>query len=392
MNVIPFSKCSAVLFGLFLLAGSCKHTPHGGSSTKVFRGEVGKDVKDPNDPVYKSTVSILVKDKKGLKGSNCTGAIIDPHYVLTAAHCVRMCIGDCSLYLGYGYDPLENKIRTVDALAMAKTYGIADISTEGDDYALFYVKDAFLPPDHAVVPISDIVIPSKEDHFVQAGYGSSLDDDSAGGDDPLFGKLAKVDDGRYYSERSSERSIDIVHSTRASVRGGDSGGPLYRVGPNGKLALQGILRSSGPTSEAAFSARYTNAVLLVSWIKSLTSSSSTPMTSPLPQIEHEALVNAAPGEKLIDANSYRKFLLDKCESTRGWSLKVDPRVESVDYETCMPATREACHTYSLKDFGSMFWSTKQDFCLLTPETQAECEAAKDAKLVWKDERCQLTGL
>jgi secreted trypsin-like serine protease len=87
------------------------------SNPNVYIGDVGSEVHDSRDPVYRSTVALMATKPDGSTQVFCSGTIIDMYYVLTAAHCIDSIYSGTKMEIGFGTHPSRNLRRKVTRIA-----------------------------------------------------------------------------------------------------------------------------------------------------------------------------------------------------------------------------------------------------------------------------------
>jgi secreted trypsin-like serine protease len=226
---------------------------------------------EPADQVTSQFVARLVVDKGALRGkSYCTGSLVAPKLVLTAAHCVTsLRPSDWSVTFGYGTDQSEKfgvtHVHKFSADAGASAGGNGGFAKSSDDLALLELaKPVTSRQPIALDTGTDTIANSAGAWVVELGYGVTRDDTKqvplpgspktqhladtikrAGqllvGADPAFSTAAgaRLDPpGLIVSADPGYDKANSVISGRC--RTGDSGGPLLLDTASGPVIL-GVL-------------------------------------------------------------------------------------------------------------------------------------------------------
>jgi secreted trypsin-like serine protease len=257
------------------------------SSSPLIRSAVrhGADVSEDSiysDPVYLANSRALIRDRSRIVGGVptsdfpdcvavgsesgwcCSGTLVAPNVVVTAAHCVE---GGCAARVFVGEDvayPADGEVIKVDTAVAHPGYGTH--GAHSDIAVLILERDTDLPPRRLATA----------DHlggatFVRlAGYGNTDPFGSSG-----YGRRRMVDvpvagnDPKYGSDPESEFVAGAPFLDRDSCNG-DSGGPAY-VQADGEWFL------AGATSRATASSLrpcgdggvYTRVDVYERWVRSV---------------------------------------------------------------------------------------------------------------------------
>lgn len=228
--------------------------------------------------IARSTVMLVSKspDASGVEStSTCTGVVIAPDLILTAAHCVN---------LAQGLSPQERGAKTkvlasVDPLCAVIGHKRQDILldvrativhprysnyTKENDFALLYMN-ANMPAPYvpARLALSNQTVTANDTVYI-AGYGRTTD---VGQTDPdenrlRYGRLRVIDGDETYNLRgqtinsaASSRFLILRNDETSSGCHGDSGGPAMVVGRDGRLSVVGIASFVYNKNYGAFNCR-----------------------------------------------------------------------------------------------------------------------------------------
>lgn len=205
----------------------------------------GKPV-SPSDAYAHAVVGVVPLDKYNRAGY-CSGILLAPHAVLTAAHCLTGADNGVSVVF-------DLEIGDANKVAVTRTVIHPDFRESDDEE-----EDQFSPGDIAVIFLADhdkptVIIPFDRDvtftdgqQFVVLGYGRSIPNRSRSAG--VLRKAAIAATGY-----DTPREVAMKPLMDAWPCGGDSGGPILRKDMSGRYALSGIMNgvSAGPVGECLF--------------------------------------------------------------------------------------------------------------------------------------------
>jgi Trypsin len=192
--------------------------------------------------VGRSVVTIV-----GSRGNFCTGAVIAPKVILTAAHCVQP--GADYKIVDYGADR-QPKLQDVKAVAVHPAFNMEAMQSHRAtaDVALLQLVAPAMGKTSSVLGMPDIPI-IVGSRFTIAGIGVTVrGDGKSGGTIRVAGLVATGKPGTLQI-----RLVDPVgQGTREGMGActGDSGGPVFEDKPGGPVIIGVISWSTGPNGSA----------------------------------------------------------------------------------------------------------------------------------------------
>lgn len=236
------------------------------SGLNIINGTVV--AQDADQRVANSTIGIYSTQQKGLE--TCTGTLIGPHHIVTAAHCVK---GMSTVGISWG-----NKLTGPNSAVTVTGYTSYPSYQDGSrDFDIGIISfSGTLPSNMQPVPLAASSQPQRGQELLLAGYGQTTNDDSQSNIDLRQVKV-KVD-----IVDTSRRVVDIEKNTKRGGCFGDSGGPAF-VEESGSLKLVGATSGPGTGYESvscdAGHGTWTMVNLYQSWMKCSFEKQNNPLTT-----------------------------------------------------------------------------------------------------------------
>lgn len=222
-------KLVPILAGLMLVAFAPAHAIVGGGMPSA-------------EGIGRSVVTIV-----GSRGNFCTGALIAPTLVLTAAHCVQP--GAVYKIVEYGADQ-KPELRDVSSIAIHPAFNMQAMMDHRAtaDVALLQLEAPPKAKNPAVLGAPQLPVGSGS-RFTIAGIGVTIRGEGSSGGAVRVAALVAT--GRPGTLQI--RLVDPVgQGTRAGLGActGDSGGPVFEDRPGGPAIVGVISWSTGPNGAA----------------------------------------------------------------------------------------------------------------------------------------------
>lgn len=255
MTVNEFFLCGLILTSLSFT--SCGANKESAQSTETEVSDIvnGKSVTQKNENSH-SIVAIVAERNEGQ--ALCTGTIVSPDVILTAAHCVDGSPQRLHIVFNVTVSKTNAKnIRDADKVMQHPNWNHHMPSGEGD-LALIHFKGD-LPEGYKPVKLADENLKLKMgEKVLMIGYGVTNGDSETGS-----GKLRQTTSE--IIERHSPTEI-ITDGQKSSVCFGDSGGPAFIK--SGKEYVQWGVASSVTNKSCDEASIHTEVMKYEQWIHS----------------------------------------------------------------------------------------------------------------------------
>ncbi len=203
-SVALFFRIFNLFVGTVFLVASCQPAPP--SRTKIVGGDVVTDLKDIT---MRSTVSLKAN------GALCTGTIIGPNQVITAAHCMH---GTAGLTIGFG--PSGSRIPGIKVIGARAHPSWSDGNSDRTHDIGMVIFEGTLPENLGPVSISPLTGIADGVATILAGYGHTSKAKNGAG--TLRRVTAKIK--RFIQE---DKEFSMQEGLGVGACYGDSGGPAY---------------------------------------------------------------------------------------------------------------------------------------------------------------------
>ena len=254
MKIFKMITLSTTLIALAVTG--CGSRPHQNSKTKIVGGHAVRE----DSPVSSSTIALVYATDHEYF---CSGTLIGPRTILTAAHCVEDVITDHTA-IGVTFGLKANEAPFIAALSSTRheSYDTAMMDSEhpagaSNDIAIVTLN-ADAPSTYR--PATPFTIEDAVDvgePLILAGYGLT-----AAGNEGVDGTLREVETEITVVSLPRKELEFGKHAGRSACMG-DSGGPAF-VKRNGKLKLVGV--TSRGSSDCDEEGIYTDVRHFSSWI------------------------------------------------------------------------------------------------------------------------------
>lgn len=241
------------------------------SNGLIARNIVGGTVSTPEFQKQNGLAYISISTTA--RQTSCAGTLISRNMVLTAAHClsagntvIRSILVVFTPNVNEMTDPREirNYTRRGTVHMIHESFLNPLIITNRIDLALIRL-DADAPADIQTAELArsqDLTEPGA--YLIQAGYGRTVTDRNI--PDDTVGVLRQAENMLVLSRSENGNDIVIDETERGSC-GGDSGGPAFATGADGKLILAGV-NSRGTLTDSCIGAGiYVNIASHIEWIE-----------------------------------------------------------------------------------------------------------------------------
>lgn len=216
---------------------------------------IGGVLVKPRDPIASSTVALISLQDKGM--SLCSGSIIDTDLILTAAHCVGPNPARMLVIFGHDLSEKAEKVARVTAYLRHPDFGVGHSAEHDED-----LNDIALIRFEGGIPAGFATAQLLTEHFgiedgesiTLAGFGRNVGDVSKHKGDDGTGVLRQVQT-TIRTARHGKSEILTEQSYGRGACHGDSGGPAFIRGIDGKQKLFGIT-SRGPAQAVDDCASY----------------------------------------------------------------------------------------------------------------------------------------
>lgn len=228
----------------------------------------GQEIKQSADGFSYSIVALFNIEDSSL----CTGSIIDPNYIITAAHCLARDPRNMVVLFGVDFEAAaksKNFIPVADGIANPLYNHKMDLARQKKaipeknwgDIALIKIGKR-LPPNYRPIPVVNLTDTTAQQETLLAGYGM-YNGVKGTGSGLLRKTIVKIDNPSY---SQTEASLDQTHGTGACH--GDSGGPSYIKANTGGYALWGVTSRglNDPKNDCSQFSVYTKITPFRNWI------------------------------------------------------------------------------------------------------------------------------
>ncbi len=200
-------------------------------------GIVGGTATTANDMVAKSTVRLIIGQ------GSCTGTIIGPNQISTAAHCLETNPVFSTIQIEFGIIPAASPDVKVKGYSVHPDYKGLGLTQNGyPNLRLFDVAviafDGKIPQGFGIAPVGSTANLQPGAEVILAGYGAYTDTDMQ--ERPLTQVRKPV---ALFDRNFKEIQLQVGGQKGGCY--GDSGGPSYVMSENG-LCLKTLSTTTGP--------------------------------------------------------------------------------------------------------------------------------------------------